>query len=188
LTPWETDKEQMTKKTPWRRLAKRMPVSVVDKRNPGALLRAAIIDEYGDRGLLVATERGFEVAEEAKPSEPPIEVSEDLSGKLKESIEAAEKNKPGREKKKPKQEPAKPTKAPGPPKAAIPPEDAPSKINDPYISPKEQTDLCHTAMEAGWRVPEELNKFLQDHFAVRTFREIRQSQLPKILVKVKSGT
>lgn len=61
-TPWMKypDKLEMWKKTPIRRLAKRMPVSTTDKR--GDLLRAAMIDEYSERrGLLIPTLGGYQV-------------------------------------------------------------------------------------------------------------------------------
>src|SRR5277367_5167759 len=59
-TPWVTDPEEMWKKTPIRRLAKRMPVSTTDKR--AELLRAVMLDEFGDKpGLLLPTLAGFEV-------------------------------------------------------------------------------------------------------------------------------
>lgn len=61
-TPWMKypDKIEMWKKTPTRRLAKRMPTSTTDQRAP--LLRAAMIDEYGERkGLLLPTLGGYQV-------------------------------------------------------------------------------------------------------------------------------
>lgn len=46
-TPWNTDENEMWRKTPIRRLAKRVPMTADDQ----SLLRAAIIDEYGDAGV-----------------------------------------------------------------------------------------------------------------------------------------
>ncbi len=45
--PWVTDEAEMWRKTPIRRLAKRLPVTADDQ----SLLRAAIIDEYNDAGV-----------------------------------------------------------------------------------------------------------------------------------------
>src|SRR5258708_4322830 len=61
-SPWVTypDVIAMWQKTPIRRLAKRMPTSTTDKR--ADLLRAAMIDEYGERrGLLIPTLSGYQV-------------------------------------------------------------------------------------------------------------------------------
>src|SRR5271168_3507603 len=59
-TPWITDPEEMWKKTPIRRLAKRMPTSTSDQRP--SLLRAVMLDEYAEKpGLLLPTLSGFEV-------------------------------------------------------------------------------------------------------------------------------
>lgn len=45
--PWKTDENEMWKKTPIRRLAKRLPLSIEDS----ALLKAAVTDEYNDTGF-----------------------------------------------------------------------------------------------------------------------------------------
>ncbi len=45
--PWTTDENEMWRKTPIRRLAKRLPMTADDQ----GLLRAAIIDEYNDAGV-----------------------------------------------------------------------------------------------------------------------------------------
>lgn len=79
-SPWITDAPEMWKKTPIRRLSKRMPTSTTDKR--AELLRAAMLDEYGERpGLLRPTLSGFEVVPtedvpEGNPIHPTIEVSD----------------------------------------------------------------------------------------------------------------
>src|SRR5229473_6099704 len=78
-SPWITDAEEMWKKTPIRRLAKRMPTSTSDKRP--LLLRAVMLDEYNDKpGLLLPTLHGFEVNPDppeqpnGEPITPTIEV------------------------------------------------------------------------------------------------------------------
>lgn len=45
--PWDTDENEMWRKTPIRRLAKRVPMTADDQ----SLLRAAVIDEYNDMGV-----------------------------------------------------------------------------------------------------------------------------------------
>lgn len=47
--PWDTDESEMWRKTPIRRLAKRLPMTADDQ----SLLRAAVIDEYGDTGVAI---------------------------------------------------------------------------------------------------------------------------------------
>jgi recombination protein RecT len=193
-TPWQTDTEEMWRKTPIRRLAKRMPVSTTDKRD--ILLRAVMIDEYGERtGLLKPTESGFEIADEAV-AEPIEPTTEDLAPKLQESIDivnAGKKGgKPGREPKKPpKEKPVEQklnidiSKTKMPPKAVIPP---PVKINDPLLTGRQQTELFQAAADVGWRIPEELNAMLQKHYKVKSLRELHNSQFAEVLQKVKSGT
>jgi len=46
-TPWDSHPEEMFRKTPIRRLAKRMPLSVEDN----SLAKAAMLDEYADTGI-----------------------------------------------------------------------------------------------------------------------------------------
>lgn len=78
-TPWQTDAEEMWRKTPVRRLAKRMPTSTADKRPQ--ILRAAMLDEYSERkGLLVPTLGGFEVnPNPPEPDDPnPITPTQEL--------------------------------------------------------------------------------------------------------------
>lgn len=181
-TPWQTDSEEMWRKTPIRRLAKRMPTSTIDKRE--ILLRAVMLDEYGERpGLLKPTPEGFEVADQAVAE--PIEPSEDLSGPLQQSIDdvmaGRRGDKPPREPKKPPKE--KPAEATKPPKAEL--DGRPSKIDDPYISTKQQTEFFNTAFQYGWKV-EELQAYMLKAYKVKSTREIRASQYAGILEKVKS--
>lgn len=79
-SPWIGENAiEMWKKTPLRRLAKRMPTSTTDKRPE--LLRAALIDEYGEKpGLLIPTLGGFQV----NPNPPvdkgdPLDASKEVS-------------------------------------------------------------------------------------------------------------
>ena len=93
-SPWNSDAEEMWRKTPIRRLAKRMPVSTIDKRS--TLLRAVMLDEYGERkNLLLPTERGFEVNPDYQPeangTEEPLEPT--LATQLEASLKEAEKKK-----------------------------------------------------------------------------------------------
>lgn len=194
-SPWDTDAEPMWEKTPLRRLAKRMPRSTTDNR--GLLLRAVMIDEYGERkGLLKPTESGFVIEENFLPDdEPPIQPT--LEVQLQQSIDAVEEKKaagrkggkPGREKKKPPKAPVEKSAesknpAPGPVKAAIPP--AP-KIDDPVLTVTQQTAIFHAAMQAGWKVPEEFNEMLQKKYKIKTIREARNSQFAELLEKAKHG-
>jgi recombination protein RecT len=190
-TPWQTDTEEMWRKTPIRRLAKRMPVSTTDKRD--IILRAVMIDEYGERpGLLVPTESGFQVA--ADPQlEAPIEPTTELEEQLQKSIDIVDAGKkggkPGREPKKPpKQKEAPAQSVPGPPKANIPSASAPPKIKDPFLTTKQQTDIFNAAFQVGWKVPEELNSMLMKHYKVKAVRDLRNSQFAEVMQKVKSGT
>lgn len=158
-TPWVTDPMDMYRKTPLRRHAKRSQVSTTDKRSP--LLRAVMLDEYGERkGLLVPTLSGWQV----NPNPPELPAEEPLE--------------PTREV--PPEEPAKKVTVP---RAKIPPAEAPK--NDPVISTKEQTDLCNHALKLGWRM-QELEKFLKKDFGGIT--KIRRSQLAKVMKTIESGT
>lgn len=195
-SPWNTDTEEMWRKTPIRRLAKRMPVSTTDKRD--ILLRAVMLDEYGERpGLLKPTEHGFEVADAAvaEPIEPTLEKQ------LQESIDIVNAGKKGgRPPKEPKKEPTKPTKPvrgeivedflpdnkmTGPPKANIPP---PVNIADPFLTVKQQSEIYHVAAQAGWKIPEEVTAMIAKHFNVASIRQVRNSKYAKLLEKIRSGT
>jgi recombinational DNA repair protein RecT len=191
-SPWRTDAEEMWRKSPIRRLAKRMPLDTTDKRE--ILLKAVMLDEYAEkRNLLVPTEDGWTVnpdykSEEAEPLEPTIEAP-DLTGVLEESIEDVEKrkaavaakNKPIKSRRK-----IQPNVADNQvPKAAIPPE---SKIDDPVLTVKQQTDIFHTAFQRGWKVPEEVNKMLEKHFGVNSIQKVRNSQYGAVMQKIDAGT
>lgn len=185
-TPWKTDPEEMWRKTPLRRLAKRMPVSTTDKR--AELLRATMIDEYGDRrGLLVPTLHGFEVNEnpperelDADPIEPTTEASDSSATNEEKKQETKRKPAPAAAK---KPIDVKPTSASsGVPKAAIPP------AEDPVIDGKQQTDIFSAAVANGWKVPEEVNDYLKKKYGITSIRQVRKSQFAAVLQVMKAGT
>lgn len=74
-SPWQTAWEEMARKTPFRRLAKRAPVSV-------DLIRAATIDEYGDEGvpqnLRTLAAEALEIQLEPERSDHAAEVADKL--------------------------------------------------------------------------------------------------------------
>lgn len=161
-TPWMTDPVEMYRKTPLRRHAKRSQVSTTDKRD--ALLRAVMLDEYGERkGLLLPTMAGWTV--NPNPPEQPVE----------EPLEPTREVPPAKASSKK----ATPTN-PAVPRAKIPPMN-----DDPVITTKEQTDLCNRALKVGWRM-EELTKFLKKEFGGLT--TMRRSQLAKAIEKIEAGT
>ena len=209
-TPWVTDAEEMWRKTPIRRLAKRMPVSTTDKRE--ILLRAVMLDEYGERkGLLLPTESGFTVNADYQPeangSEEPLAATQAVAANattelLEKSIAqvaqaatpkqpmatkavaanaTAPTTKPG-PKAVPKTAKTVQSQPSGPPKAAIPP------ANDPPLTTPQQTVIYHAAAQAGWKVPEEVIQFIKKRFHVESIRNVRNSQFAELLEKVKSGT
>src|SRR5437899_2285425 len=172
-TPWVTDAEEMWKKTPVRRLAKRMPTSTSDKRPQ--LLRAVMIDEYAERpGLLLPTLHGFEVnpdppeVQNAEPVQPTIEVAPEDVKNPAPVKKSAGKSAPN----------------PAVPKAQIPKGPI---ANDPVIDPSEQTRIFDRAIGAGWRI-EEVRTFLKKKFNVDSIKAIRKSQLAGILKAIESGT
>src|SRR6267142_1614033 len=165
-TPWVTDPEEMWKKTPIRRLAKRMPMSTSDRR--GELLRAVMLDEYGERkNLLIPTLSGFEVN-----PDPP---EDDTNGEPIKPTEEVKNSEPVK-KSAPKSAGKKAAAPPNPtvPKAQIPKED------DPFITTKEQTDLYNKAAVCGWRIPDDLKKYLQKKFKIDSVLLVRRSFLPEI--------
>lgn len=160
-TPWITDGEEMWRKTPLRRLSKRMPVSTTDKRE--LLLRAVMLDEYGERkGLLLPTERGFEVNENYEPepngNEEPLAPTTELV---------------------PQSVPEKDASGTKPPAPAQP---------DPQLTIGQQTTIYHTASQSGWKIPEEVTEFVKKHFKVASVTQVRNSQFVELLEKVKSGS
>ena len=171
-TPWVTDAEEMWKKTPVRRLAKRMPTSTSDKRPQ--LLRAVMLDEYGERpGLLLPTLHGFDVnpdppePQNGVPVQPTIEVQTEVvknPAPIKKSA----------------------AKSPNPavPKAQIPKGPI---ANDPVIDVSEQTRIFDRALGAGWKI-DEVRGFLKKKFNVDSIKAIRRSQLAGILKSIESGT
>lgn len=191
-TPWVSDAEEMWKKTPIRRLAKRMPTSTSDRRP--ALLRAVMLDEYGERpGLLVPTLHGFDVnpdgPDETKNGgelQPTIEVSD--SSTSNEGAKAEDVKKPAAVKK----SAAKSAKASAPaggnpavPKANL--KGAPA-ADDPVINSKDQTDIYNRAQQHGWKVPDEVRAMLKKRFGNDSVLAVRRSQLPEIFKLLESGT
>lgn len=167
-TPWVTDPMEMYRKTPLRRHAKRSQISTTDKRD--ALLRAVMLDEYGERkGLLVPTLSGWQVNPNPpeQPTEEPLEPTREIAPP----------------------EPEEPKKKSTVPRARIPKDPIPAAAmpakDDPLITPKEQTDIFNRAMAVGWRTAE-VSKFLQKEFG--GVEKIRRSQLAKILQKIESGS
>ena len=187
--PWHTDPEEMWKKTPIRRMAKRMPRSVVDKR--GDLMRAAMLDEYGEKpGLLVPTDTGWQINPEPElPAAEPIAPT--LEAQLQESIEDVKRRQENVAKKnklpkgKGKMVVSKEILGPPveeeflPPKAKIP-----AKIDDPYITLKQQTDLYNSAAQAGWTL-DEFIEYVKKNY--KSIREVRQSQYAALLAKAKGN-
>jgi recombination protein RecT len=171
-TPWVTDAEEMWKKTPVRRLAKRMPTSTSDKRPQ--LLRAVMLDEYGERpGLLLPTLHGFDVNPD--PPEPQNGVPVQLTIEVQpEDVKKSEPVKKSAAKSAPASNPAVP-------KAQIP------KANDPMIDSAEQTRIFDRALGAGWRI-DEVRSFLKKNFNVDSIKLIRRSQLAAILKAIETGT
>jgi recombination protein RecT len=176
-SPWDTDTEEMWRKTAIRRLAKRCPTSTTDKRAE-MLQRATILDEYAERrGLLIPTLHGFDVnPEPPEPDDPnPLAPTEEVT-------DASSDSSPSNEA--PKQEKAA-KKSAGPPKAQIPPE---PKVDDPVIDMKEQTDIYSAAVASGWKVPDEVLSFLRKNWKLNSIRDVRRSQLPEIMRQIKAGT
>lgn len=185
-TPWVTDEAEMWRKTPVRRLAKRLPMSTTDKR--AELLRAVMIDEYGERkGLLVPTLHGFEVVE--NPPEPesdePLEPTIEVTSKAEEKQEkAAPVEKSAKPKNPPTKKPidVKPANS-GVPKAVIPP-----ASEDPVIDTKQQTEIFSAAVSSGWKVPDEVNAYLHKTYRITSIRQVRKSQFSAVLKVMKEGT
>jgi recombination protein RecT len=168
-TPWVTDPAEMWRKTVIRKLAKRMPMSTSDKR--GELLRAVMLDEYGERkDLLIPTLSGFEVN-----PDPPEQPNGDA---IKPTIEVETEN---------AEKPAKGKKLNPPPNPAVPKAQIP-KEEDPFISTKEQTAIYNKAVANNWRVPEDVKKMLQKKFKIDSVNFVRRSQLTEILTILESGT
>jgi recombination protein RecT len=171
-SPWNTDPEEMWRKTAIRRLAKRMPTSTTDKRAE-MLQRATILDEYADRkGLLVPTLHGFEVNDNPPEPDPELEPTREVidvepEPKSKESFTKGKENL-------------------RPPKAKIPP--APPVAEDPVITTKEQTDIYSAAAAVGWRIPDEVLAFLKKKYNLTSMKAVRRSQLPEIMRQIKAGT
>ena len=118
-------------------------------------------------------------------NEEPLAPTQDLSAQLQESIEDVEARKANVAK---KNRPVTATEKilqgdrDKPSKAVIPPE---SKIDDPYLTAKQQADIVNWAMQSGWQVPEELNAWIQKRFKVNSFREVRQSQYAELAKQAK---
>ena len=209
-TPWVTDAGPMWRKTPIRKLGKRMPMSTTDKR--AEFLRAVMLDEYGERrGLLVPTLHGFEVNENPPAPDDPDPISQtqeadatDKSTAVREVIEVkgtktviAEPSKTTKAGKKISAQPTtETTKAPGPPKANIPPpaaqagtfvEQAEKAIADTTINVAQQTAIYNAGFDVGWTV-EEIRKHLKTKYKVNSIKEIRNSQFPEVVRSLKDPT
>jgi len=176
-TPWVTDPEEMWKKTPIRRLAKRMPTSTSDKRP--MLLRAVMLDEYSEKpGLLLPTLHGFDVnpdgptgpEQNGEPITPTIEVSSEDVKKPAAVKKSAVKSPPN----------------PAVPRANLKGE--PAKIDDPLINSTEQTQIYNKAAANNWKIPDDVKKYLQKRYKVDTVKAVRRSWLPEILQTLESGT
>lgn len=177
-TPWNTDAEEMWKKTAIRRHAKMSQTSTTDKRD--VLLRAVMLDEYGERkGLLVPTLAGFEVnpngpdEDNGEPIQPTIEVSD-----FSPSTEGA------------KPEDVKKSPAVKKPAAKSPAANNPAAkpAHDPLIDSKEQTEIYNRAQQYGWKMPEEVRAMLKKRFGNDSIKAVRRSQLPEIFKVLESGT
>src|SRR6516164_259863 len=173
--PWHTDPEEMWKKTPIRRMAKRMPRSVVDKR--GDLMRAAMLDEYGEKpGLLIPTDTGWQVNPEPELPAAAEPIAPTLEAQLQESIEDVEQRK--------KKVAGKNKKIAPKASADVPKAQIPAKIDDPYITQKQQTDLYNSAAQAGWTL-DEFIEYVKKNY--KSIREVRQSQYAALLAKAKGN-
>lgn len=171
-SPWITDAEEMWKKTPIRRLAKRMPTSTSDKRPQ--LLRAVMLDEYSERpGLLLPTLHGFDV----NPDPPEPENGEPIQPTVETPAEDVKKQAP----KSPAGKKVNPPANPAVPRAQIPKE-------DPIIDQKEQTAIYNKAAANNWTIPDEVKAYLQKRFKVDTVKAVRRSWLPEIFKTLESGT
>lgn len=60
--------------------------------------------------------------------------------------------------------------------------------NDQFITPKEQSDIYNTAVQHGWKVPDEVRAMLQKKFNVEGVTRLRRSQIKKVLQILVSGT
>jgi hypothetical protein len=133
------------------------------------------------RGIWNAIKEGTTTPAEAfglgeKPIAPTLEAQ------LQESIEDVEERKKkvaGKNKK------IAPKPSADVPKAAVPPA---SKIDDSFITSKQQTELYNAALQAGWRVPEEITDFIKKRFKVNSIREVRASMFGELLAKAKGNT
>jgi recombination protein RecT len=178
-TPWITDPEEMWKKTPIRRLAKRMPTSTSDKRPQ--LLRAVMLDEYSEKaGLLMPTLHGFEV----NPDPPDQPNSEPLQPTIEVSTEDVKKSEPVKKQaaKSPAGKKADPPPNPAVPRAQIP------KADDPIITTSEQTQIYNKAAANNWKIPEEVKTMLKKKFDIDSVKLVRRSMLPKIFQIIETGT
>lgn len=194
-TPWNEypDSIAMWCKTPIRRLAKRMPTSTTDERPK--LLRAVMLDEYGERkGLLVPTLAGFEVNPDPPnepEDEPPIAATEAAEPSASASSTEGEKSEGVKNPAPVKKSAAKSAAPSNPavPKAnlkGIPAQPAPA--DDPVIDTKVQTDIYNTAQQHGWQIPDEVVKMLKKKYGIGSIKAVKRSQVPEILTILQSGT
>ena len=217
-TPWVTDAGPMWRKTPIRKLGKRMPMSTTDKR--AEFLRAVMLDEYSERrGLLVPTLHGFEVNENPPAPDDPDPISQtqeadatDKSSAVRDVIEvkttqktvvgeASKTTKPGKKisaqpttqsTTQATQATAQPT-AQGPPKSKIPPP------VDRFVDDAEKAladSTINVAQQtaiynAGFDVGwtvDEIRKHLKTRYKVNSINQIRNSQYADLMRSLKDPT
>lgn len=75
-------------------------------------------------------------------------------------------------------------KEPGPVRAKIPPASA---IDDPLLTVSQQTAIYHTAMQSGWKIPEEFSAMLQKDFKLKSIQHVRNSQFAEMMRIAKDG-
>ena len=135
------------------------------------------------RGIYNAIKEGTTTAAEAFNIGPkPLAPTEDLSAQLQESIEDVAARKANVAKKNKPVEKSPQSQKSDVPKASVPPE---SKIDDPYLTPKQQADIFNWAMQAGWKVPEELTAWIKKNLKVNSIREVRNSQYTALMRQAK---
>jgi len=175
-TPWISDPEEMWKKTPIRRLAKRMPTSTSDKRP--LLLRAVMLDEYSEKPwLLLPTLAGF--VQNPDPPEDTVNGGEPIKPTIEVPTEET------------RDKPPKGKKVNVPPNPAVPRANLKGETkpaDDPIISSAEQTSIYGKAAANNWKIPDEVRTMLKKKFEIDSIKLVRRSMLPKILQILESGT
>ena len=135
------------------------------------------------KGIANAIKEGSTTVKEAfglgpKPLEPTMEqqLEESIEDVNRRKAQVAGKNRRV-ETRAAKSSPNNPqnSEASGPPRAAI------RKVEDPYLTSKQQSDIFNIAVQSGWKVPEELTQYIQKTFKVKSIREVRQSQFAELM-------